>query len=150
MFLAIDTSVGTSVAVVDREAVVLAEASTNDTMRHAEVIGELIRDVLAATARATGGTAGGRGNGSGAVYRTPGRDCSGARLCARRWLPGDSGALARRNRSRVVSTRGREPGADRHRRPSPRIGGVELSGLRSRRSSCANGWARTVAGHGCA
>ena len=46
MLLAIDTSAGTSVAVVDGD-LVLAERSTEDTMRHAEVIGEMIVDVLA-------------------------------------------------------------------------------------------------------
>jgi tRNA threonylcarbamoyl adenosine modification protein YeaZ len=45
VLLAIDTSAGTSVAVVDGDLVV-AERSTEDTMRHAEVIGEMIRDVL--------------------------------------------------------------------------------------------------------
>ncbi|MGA1837555.1 tRNA (adenosine(37)-N6)-threonylcarbamoyltransferase complex dimerization subunit type 1 TsaB [Herbiconiux sp. 11R-BC] len=45
MLLAIDTSAGTSVAVVDGSTV-LAEGSTEDTMRHAEVIGELIDLVL--------------------------------------------------------------------------------------------------------
>lgn len=47
MLLAIDTSAGTSVAVVDRDAGVLAERTEADTMRHAEVIGELIDAVLA-------------------------------------------------------------------------------------------------------
>ena len=47
MLLAIDTSAGTSVAVVDREGGVLSESTTVDTMRHAEVIGEMIRDALA-------------------------------------------------------------------------------------------------------
>ena len=47
MLLAIDTSAGTSVAIVDRDAGILAERSVADTMRHAEVIGEMIRDVLA-------------------------------------------------------------------------------------------------------
>jgi tRNA threonylcarbamoyl adenosine modification protein YeaZ len=42
MLLAIDTSAGTSVAVVDREAGILSEHSVADTMRHAEVIGDLI------------------------------------------------------------------------------------------------------------
>ena len=42
MLLAIDTSAGTSVAVVDRDGGVLAENSVADTMRHAEVIGDLI------------------------------------------------------------------------------------------------------------
>ncbi|GGI48150.1 tRNA threonylcarbamoyl adenosine modification protein YeaZ [Agromyces flavus] len=46
MLLAIDTSTGTSVAVVDRDAGILAEAGTHDTMRHAEAIGGAIRDVL--------------------------------------------------------------------------------------------------------
>ncbi|MFF1878243.1 tRNA (adenosine(37)-N6)-threonylcarbamoyltransferase complex dimerization subunit type 1 TsaB [Leifsonia sp. NPDC058230] len=46
MLLAIDTSAGTSVAVVDRDGGVLAERSQSDTMRHAEVIGELIDAVL--------------------------------------------------------------------------------------------------------
>lgn len=47
MLLAIDTSAGTSVAVVDREAGILAEHSSDDTRRHAEVIGELIAACLA-------------------------------------------------------------------------------------------------------
>lgn len=49
MLLAIDTSAGSSVAIVDREAGVLAEAAETSTMRHAEVIGLLIADVLAAS-----------------------------------------------------------------------------------------------------
>ena len=47
MLLAIDTSAGTSVAVVDLEGGVLSELTTVDTMRHAEVIGGMIRDALA-------------------------------------------------------------------------------------------------------
>ena len=47
MLMAIDTSAGTSVAVVDREAGILAEHSSDDTRRHAEVIGELIAACLA-------------------------------------------------------------------------------------------------------
>ena len=47
MLLAIDTSAGTSVAVVDRQRGVLAERSSSDTRRHAEVIGTLITDCLA-------------------------------------------------------------------------------------------------------
>ncbi|MRG61280.1 tRNA (adenosine(37)-N6)-threonylcarbamoyltransferase complex dimerization subunit type 1 TsaB [Agromyces sp. CFH 90414] len=47
MLLAIDTSTGTSVAVVDHDGGVLAERSTDDPMRHAEVIGTFIRDALA-------------------------------------------------------------------------------------------------------
>ena len=46
MLLAIDTSAGTSVAVVDRERGILAELSSDDTRRHAEVIGELIAGCL--------------------------------------------------------------------------------------------------------
>lgn len=46
MLLAIDTSTGTSVAVVDRDGGILAETGTLDTMRHAEAIGGGIRDVL--------------------------------------------------------------------------------------------------------
>jgi tRNA threonylcarbamoyl adenosine modification protein YeaZ len=46
MLLAIDTSAGTSVAVVDRDRGVLAEHSSLDTRKHAEVIGELIRASL--------------------------------------------------------------------------------------------------------
>jgi len=47
VLLAIDTSAGTSVAVVDRDAGVLAEHSSADTRRHAEVIGDLIAASLA-------------------------------------------------------------------------------------------------------
>ena len=47
MLLAIDTSTGTSVAVVDHDAGVIAEVGTSDHMRHAEVVGELIREALA-------------------------------------------------------------------------------------------------------
>ncbi len=46
MLLAIDTSAGTSVAVVDLERGVIAELGTGDTMRHAEVVGRLIADCL--------------------------------------------------------------------------------------------------------
>ncbi|WP_158865560.1 tRNA (adenosine(37)-N6)-threonylcarbamoyltransferase complex dimerization subunit type 1 TsaB [Leifsonia sp. AG29] len=49
MLLAIDTSAGTSVAVVDREGGVLAEVVETDTMRHAEVIGSMIEEALAAS-----------------------------------------------------------------------------------------------------
>lgn len=47
MLLAIDTSAGTAVAVVDRDGGVLAEASSADTRLHAEVIGSLIQTALA-------------------------------------------------------------------------------------------------------
>lgn len=46
MLLAIDTSAGSAVAVVDRDAGVLAECSVPDTKRHAEVVGTLIADAL--------------------------------------------------------------------------------------------------------
>lgn len=46
MLLAIDTSTGTSVAVVDRDAGVLAEVGTDDAMRHAEVVGDFIREAM--------------------------------------------------------------------------------------------------------
>ncbi|TCK66307.1 tRNA (adenosine(37)-N6)-threonylcarbamoyltransferase complex dimerization subunit type 1 TsaB [Curtobacterium sp. PhB136] len=47
MLLAIDTSAGTSVAVVDPETrTVLAERSTEDSRRHAEVIGPFLQGVL--------------------------------------------------------------------------------------------------------
>lgn len=46
MLLAIDTSAGTSVAVVDGATGVSVERSINDTRRHAEVIGELITECL--------------------------------------------------------------------------------------------------------
>jgi tRNA threonylcarbamoyl adenosine modification protein YeaZ len=47
VLLAIDTSAGTSVAVVDRDAGILAQADEADTRRHAEVIGSLIQRALA-------------------------------------------------------------------------------------------------------
>ncbi len=47
MLLAIDTSAGTSVAVVGVEAGVCVERSVDDTRRHAEVIGELVLECLA-------------------------------------------------------------------------------------------------------
>ena len=47
MLLAIDTSAGTSVAVVDRDGGILAEHGTADTRSHAEVIGTLIAACLA-------------------------------------------------------------------------------------------------------
>ncbi|MDI2098619.1 tRNA (adenosine(37)-N6)-threonylcarbamoyltransferase complex dimerization subunit type 1 TsaB [Ruicaihuangia caeni] len=46
MLLAIDTSIGTSVAVVDRDRGVLAERATSDTRSHAEVIGAYIDECL--------------------------------------------------------------------------------------------------------
>ena len=46
MLLAIDTSLGTSVAVVDRDGGVLAETTDPDLHNHAAVIGSLIEHVL--------------------------------------------------------------------------------------------------------
>lgn len=48
MLLSIDTSAGTSVAVVDSASGVCVERSVQDTRRHAEVIGDLIAECLAA------------------------------------------------------------------------------------------------------
>lgn len=50
MLLAIDSSAGTSAAVVDFETGILAEASSDDPLRHAEVVGELVAEVLAQSA----------------------------------------------------------------------------------------------------
>jgi tRNA threonylcarbamoyl adenosine modification protein YeaZ len=47
MLLAIDTSAGTSVAVVDLDGGILAEYSVADTRRHAEDVGALIERALA-------------------------------------------------------------------------------------------------------
>ena len=49
MLLSIDTSAGTSVAVVDRDRGIISEAGEADTRRHAEVIGELIALALHAS-----------------------------------------------------------------------------------------------------
>lgn len=46
MLIAIDTSAGTSVAVVDRDRGVISERTESDTRRHAEVVGVLISDCL--------------------------------------------------------------------------------------------------------
>ncbi|SKA91332.1 tRNA threonylcarbamoyl adenosine modification protein YeaZ [Agreia bicolorata] len=49
MLLAIDTSAGTSVAIVDPSTgAIVVERSTPDTMRHAEVIGTLLAEALSA------------------------------------------------------------------------------------------------------
>ena len=50
MLLAIDTSAGTSVAVVDRDRGTIAQRGERDTRSHAEVIGNLIVDCLAESA----------------------------------------------------------------------------------------------------
>ncbi|WP_341952823.1 tRNA (adenosine(37)-N6)-threonylcarbamoyltransferase complex dimerization subunit type 1 TsaB [Salinibacterium sp. TMP30] len=49
MFLAIDTSAGTSVAIVDAQGVVHAECDSADTRKHAEVVGDFIYSCLADT-----------------------------------------------------------------------------------------------------
>ncbi|WP_431245455.1 tRNA (adenosine(37)-N6)-threonylcarbamoyltransferase complex dimerization subunit type 1 TsaB [Leifsonia xyli] len=66
MLLAIDTSAGTSVAVVDRDAGVISEVIETDTMRHAEVIGTLIDEALTVAGveiRALSGVVAGMGPG---------------------------------------------------------------------------------------
>ena len=45
MLLAVDTSLGTAVAVIDRDGGIVAEASTPDPLGHAEVIGDLLAEV---------------------------------------------------------------------------------------------------------
>ena len=57
MLLAIDTSAGTAVAAVAGDGRVLAERSTADTRRHAEVIGPFLAEVLAGADAAAGGDA---------------------------------------------------------------------------------------------
>ena len=47
MILAIDTSLGTSAALVDAEGTVFGEAWSDDPLAHAEVIGRLLQEVLA-------------------------------------------------------------------------------------------------------
>ncbi|PPG48589.1 MULTISPECIES: tRNA (adenosine(37)-N6)-threonylcarbamoyltransferase complex dimerization subunit type 1 TsaB [unclassified Rathayibacter] len=55
MLLAIDTSSGTSVAVVDSAGAVRSERTETDTMRHAEVVGRLIQEALEAAGVAPAG-----------------------------------------------------------------------------------------------
>ena len=52
MLLAIDTSLGTAVAVVEDDGVVLAVESSDDPLGHAETIGEMLQAALAAAAQA--------------------------------------------------------------------------------------------------
>jgi tRNA threonylcarbamoyl adenosine modification protein YeaZ len=47
VLLSIDTSAGTSVAIVDSEAGVLAERNSSDTRSHAELVGAFIADCIA-------------------------------------------------------------------------------------------------------
>jgi tRNA threonylcarbamoyl adenosine modification protein YeaZ len=66
MLLAIDTSAGTSVAVVDLDGGILAERGSDDPRGHAERVGELIEAALAAAgvrARDLSGVAAGMGPG---------------------------------------------------------------------------------------
>ncbi|MFG6502956.1 tRNA (adenosine(37)-N6)-threonylcarbamoyltransferase complex dimerization subunit type 1 TsaB [Microbacterium sp. P05] len=49
MFLGIDTSLGTAVALVEADGVVVAEAESTNPLGHAEVIGDLLVQVLAHT-----------------------------------------------------------------------------------------------------
>ncbi|MBG6213098.1 MAG: tRNA (adenosine(37)-N6)-threonylcarbamoyltransferase complex dimerization subunit type 1 TsaB [Cryobacterium sp.] len=66
MLLSIDTSAGTSVAVVDRDRGVLSERGESDTMRHAEVVGRLIQECLTeadVAVSALSGVVGGMGPG---------------------------------------------------------------------------------------
>ncbi len=57
MLLAIDTSAGTAVAIVDDDGRMLASRSTPDTRRHAEVIGPFLAEVLAEAGVAHAGAA---------------------------------------------------------------------------------------------
>ena len=47
MILAVDTSLGTAVALIDTDGTLRAEAATTDPLGHAEVIGDLLAGVLA-------------------------------------------------------------------------------------------------------
>ncbi|MGO2519079.1 MAG: tRNA (adenosine(37)-N6)-threonylcarbamoyltransferase complex dimerization subunit type 1 TsaB [Microbacterium sp.] len=52
MILAVDTSLGTAVAIVDADGRRLADSSSSDTLGHAEVIGDLLQRALAEAAAA--------------------------------------------------------------------------------------------------
>jgi tRNA threonylcarbamoyl adenosine modification protein YeaZ len=58
VLLSIDTSAGTSVAVVDFTAGVLAQRASSDTRSHAELIGQFIADCLADSGVSTGALSG--------------------------------------------------------------------------------------------
>lgn len=47
MILAVDTSLGTAVALIDADGTLRAEAATTDPLGHAEVVGDLLAAVLA-------------------------------------------------------------------------------------------------------
>lgn len=63
MLLAIDTSAGTSVALVAADGRVVAHRSTPDTRRHAEVIGPFLAEVMAASTEPVTGVVAGIGPG---------------------------------------------------------------------------------------
>jgi tRNA threonylcarbamoyl adenosine modification protein YeaZ len=72
MILAIDTSVGTAVAVVEDDGVVLAEAASANPLCHAEAIGGLLQDALTAASASPGAALAAPGAGGGAVLAAPG------------------------------------------------------------------------------
>ncbi|MFT4260208.1 tRNA (adenosine(37)-N6)-threonylcarbamoyltransferase complex dimerization subunit type 1 TsaB [Microbacterium sp.] len=53
MILAVDTSLGTAVALVDADGAVRAEAAAADPLGHAEVIGDLLAEVVAGAGEIT-------------------------------------------------------------------------------------------------
>jgi len=63
MLLAIDTSAGTSVALVAPDGRVVAHRSTGDVRRHAEVIGPFLAEVMAASSEPLTGVVAGIGPG---------------------------------------------------------------------------------------
>jgi tRNA threonylcarbamoyladenosine biosynthesis protein TsaB len=56
MILGIDTSLGTTVAVVESDGVVRAQSASPDALRHAEVVGTLLADALATASDPATGT----------------------------------------------------------------------------------------------
>ncbi len=70
MLLAIDTSAGTSLALVSEHGEVIAQAETADTMRHAEAIGSFLAELRPAERGVNGvvvGVALGRSPGFGSA-----------------------------------------------------------------------------------
>lgn len=63
VFLGIDTSLGTAVAVTDPDGFVVAEARSDNPLGHAEVIGDLLADVLRGVGAAVTHVASGMGPG---------------------------------------------------------------------------------------
>ena len=144
MLLAIDTSTGTSVAVVDRDRATgelrcLAETGTDDTMRHAEVIGGFIRDALAEAAvdrrdalgrrRRAWAPARSPGCASASRPRTRSRSASAGRSCR-------SSATTRSRWSRYRDG-GTGPAAGGHRRAPARVRGLRVRRPRRRRAARA-------------